>query len=323
MSETQFHIKAPGINTAELKVAIEEIISREKISDAEIQRIDEMDFKPVSPAQEYAFNPPVTCELFERRVEPPDFSSRKYGYVIGPLRWLAKKIYSHLSLLYERSSRNKTQAFYNIVHELIYLRSRIEWLETNQFNPGNKTDAASDQKIRPDLPHFQEISDRIFSSYGDIFNSRLLILDDPELIYVKNAKKNGFQFISANCIDEKLSAQIKDLNGIVLEQGSCENLLLKNNPDMFSGCIIADLGNYSGIIENLYKNLDLTIKQDGIVHMIFMAGLANSGFSWINRFQLDQDLVIKNMKTNGFTLVESISPVTLDNQSFVLQFKKQ
>ena len=117
------------MDSARISAEIEKDLSKAGFDEAEVRRVEELSFAPASPAGDGGFDPALTAELFERPVSVPDFRSRKYTFIRGPLRAIAGSLFRLLVQVDEKLSENKVQSFYHVVHELIGLSHRFESLQ--------------------------------------------------------------------------------------------------------------------------------------------------------------------------------------------------
>ncbi len=142
-----FQINAPGVDAGETVARVERRLENLALEAGEIRRLESLNFAPTPSARELGFHPGAALELFERPAPAPDFSSRKYRLLRGPLRWLARRFYSGLIRLTERLSQNKNQAFHMAMQELIVLNLRVTRLreELNAL-------AEENLLLRADLP---------------------------------------------------------------------------------------------------------------------------------------------------------------------------
>ncbi len=128
MARPIFEIHAAGLDANAVQADIEQELRAQALDPALVRRVEELSFTPVAPTTDGGFDPALTAELFEHPVALPDFRSRKYRFVRGPLRALANALFRLLVQVDEKLSENKVQSFHHVVHELIRLSHRFESL---------------------------------------------------------------------------------------------------------------------------------------------------------------------------------------------------
>ncbi|HNJ05477.1 MAG TPA: hypothetical protein PLB73_14555 [Leptospiraceae bacterium] len=126
--------------------------------DADVKRVDSLSLSPLDSGK-WGFDAAATSELFQKPVPAPDFRSWKFRFIRGPLKPLARKIYVTLAQMFDRMSENKTQAFYDVVHELADLRrenaqlkERIQALEAKSRQDSRDPAVPSAENPRPPRP---------------------------------------------------------------------------------------------------------------------------------------------------------------------------
>lgn len=134
----EFEIHAPRISEEELEAIIRRRLAGRKLDPAEIQRVEGLNFSPLSGAGMKGFDPAETADLFERSATVPNFRSGKFRWLKGPLAGLARRVYKMCSTLMDKLSEHKVEAFYNVIGELIFLRRQISDLQSRQgIEPGH------------------------------------------------------------------------------------------------------------------------------------------------------------------------------------------
>lgn len=124
-----FEIHAPGIDSEDLLKRVEESARSRGYDPAEIERIRDLSFTPVSPGSGRGFDPILTSELLERPVTRPDFTSRKFRLLRLPLiNRVASRVFELLVQIHTKLDENRVQAFYNVIHELIAINYRYDRL---------------------------------------------------------------------------------------------------------------------------------------------------------------------------------------------------
>ncbi|MBI3395778.1 MAG: hypothetical protein HY042_08085 [Spirochaetia bacterium] len=143
-----FHIHAPGADVETIGARAESMAR--SIPAEEKARVAALSFAP-SSRTDTPFDAFDTGELFERPVELPDFQSKKYRWVKGPLRWFAHVFFRFISVVYDKLSENKNTAFYQIVQEVVALKHRVLQLQ-EQVEILEKQNAALKGKSSGDGP---------------------------------------------------------------------------------------------------------------------------------------------------------------------------
>lgn len=110
---------------AEIEARLAARLLARGLNPSEVERVSNLS---MATHGTYGFDPQETCELFERPVPPPDFTSWKYRHIRGPLRPVARWVYRLLQEIVERMSENRVQAFNNAIYEIVELRRENEEL---------------------------------------------------------------------------------------------------------------------------------------------------------------------------------------------------
>ncbi len=110
-----------GVDQTDLNDRLRHRMETRGHNPADVARVDALSLSPLDSGK-WGFDAAATSELFEKQVPPPDFRSWKFRFIRGPLKPLARYFYKLIAQMFDRMSENKTQAFYNVVHELADLR---------------------------------------------------------------------------------------------------------------------------------------------------------------------------------------------------------
>lgn len=335
MSQKLFNIHAPGIDTRELLDRIETEVSNGNLSTVDARRVLDLNLAPDSPANELAFDAALTSELFERPMPAPDLKSTKYRWVQGPLRVLAEIIYKRMSQLFDRLSRNKTQAFYNVVHELIALRHRQELLELSQHDtlltlhnslvPDKKIQTISPPAgIRvPELPiaiktFYQETSQSIQARGAQ----HVALLDDHFGHMLHYLRKAGVPQIYSHSMAPRMLKLHQPEIGLRVVYGNADPLLLDLTHGSIDTICVLDLARYSGSPELLGGSLAHVLRSGGQAILLYNTGLINSGLQQIQTIFLDLPQFQSTLEQHSFKVHVHAAPSGLKKDSRLLILDK-
>ncbi len=204
-----FEIKDSSVNIQEIMDEIESSLKARNISKAEIDRISKFSFAPKSPAGFREFDPSYTAHLFEKGISAPKFTNPSLWFVKGPIKWIVVKLVEIYSFVDKKLSENRIRAFYNLIHELIYLRLQNEAL-TNRYEKFYKDflelKALVQDKVQPDFEislvqslnsGFRQIDDKILEDLSKNSKNVLILYPDwGEFLLKLRTKKIDFRAVS-------------------------------------------------------------------------------------------------------------------------------
>ena len=128
-SKDIFEIYDTNINVTEIMEEIESSLKRMAVDKEEIERISRLRFSPGSPSGYREFDSLGTANLFENGVSIPKFTNPSLWFVKGPLQWIITKIISFYAVIEKKLSENRIRAFYNVIHELVLLKNKVNRLQ--------------------------------------------------------------------------------------------------------------------------------------------------------------------------------------------------
>ena len=304
-----FHIHAPGLDERALLAAVEERIQTRALDAAEIEHVRTVSFAPVSPSFDLSFDAAATTELFERPVAAPDFSSRKYALLRGPLRWFARRLF----LLWQQISQNRVQAFYNIAHEIISLNQRLGRIEREygrayESLQGYNTTIAGMEIVQPPAaPQRQELDRRIIEQlrqeHGPVF------CPGPGAAGIAAAlHERGCRVVSAF---------VPGLPVIPAD------ISLASLPEKTLGAIVlVDLGNFGSAVDALPLLARTRLREQGLLYVRYETGLVGSPFVRSVQWAIDAGGLIDQCVAFGFELLERTEPVGFQPGSFELWLRR-
>jgi len=152
--ETIFEIKDSGINVEEIMQELESSLKKRNVTREEIERISNQSFSPKSPAGFREFDPAFTANLFEKGISAPKFTNPSLWFIKGPFKWMVVKLVEIYSFVDKKLSENRIRAFYNVLHELILLRSKHETLLKRYerfYKEFLELKAIIQEKVQPDF----------------------------------------------------------------------------------------------------------------------------------------------------------------------------
>lgn len=151
-------LQGKGVEKMGIEARIAERAESRNFDDADVKRVDSLSLSPLDSGK-WGFDAAATSELFQKPVPAPDFRSWKFRFIRGPLKPLARKIYVTLAQMFDRMSENKTQAFYDVVHELADLRrenaqlkERLQELEAKSRQDSRDPAVPAAENPRPPRP---------------------------------------------------------------------------------------------------------------------------------------------------------------------------
>lgn len=335
-----FEIHAPDIDTDKLLADIEVSLA-ERGHDADaIARIAQLSFTPVPPAREHGFNPAGVTELFERPVTAPDFSSPKFSRFRGPMKWVARRLFSFFSNLHDKLNQNKIQAFYSVVHELIAVNYRYErllerfrYLEDRQLGrasaAGNAVSPEDSIEPAPQTPVpavFARLNDEAVATFTSTLSEAgsahlILILDDIDVYLARSCSAAGLPVIRSNVSQHHRFLALRDVaDGIV---HAMPDQLLAEQADGSVGVVsLPDLGRLS-VTPELFPELACRkLMRGGLLHLRLQRGLATSPFMPRLSCEADPRALKTLLESLGFRIVRESQPQGLRDASFELIAQK-
>jgi len=129
------------VDVAGIMEEIESELGKISVEKSELEKIARLSFTPPSPAGLGKFDPLGTASLFEKGISPPGFTNPRFRFVRGPLKWLVLKLVNLYAMVDRKLSENRTRAFYNIVHEIIMLKNRMDVLNERIESVYDKLDS--------------------------------------------------------------------------------------------------------------------------------------------------------------------------------------
>ncbi|MCE9501170.1 MAG: hypothetical protein K8R21_11840 [Leptospira sp.] len=309
-----FEIHDSSINVKELMEEIEKNLKLRNVSEDEILRISSAKFSPESPAGFRQFDPSFTVNLFEKGISPPKFTNPSLWFIKGPLKWLLIKFVDLYSVIDKKLSEKRIKAFYNVVHELIVLKSRQETL-LNRFEGFYKDyidlKVKIGEQVNPDFAfsvtgHLPEkYSDKSDTRILDLLNSnsKTLVLF-PEWgeflnkLKIREIKFNSiafnpmeFRYIKKNVTDEIRLIEFPDFEPDISFSGISDIILQCN------ACILPDW-----VLEKILKTISEFSKSETKIYFRY----SNSEISFLKPFRknylttIDPDSLKIYLKSIGF-----------------------
>ena len=304
-----FEIHAAGVDSTRITAEIEKDLLDAGFDPAEVRQVQELSFAPVSPAGDGGFDPALTAELFERPVAIPDFRSRKYRFIRGPLRSLAGGLFRLLVQVDEKLSENKVLSFYHVVHELISLSHRFEKLQA-QFSllqeerlrekavaaNGSGSPPAAFRPTADQLPvppsETARRNERLSAELAALLASgSALVLDDAWGHFAAALQKSGFSVECAQA-DYFRARATGDARGFASHAADCNTALLSVAPGRLDLVALVELERLSGEPEFLPELLASRVAPGGIVALRWTAPgsgpFLTSSHCSVNRTELVQ-----------------------------------
>ena len=336
-----FEINAAGIDTERLKREIEEQVNARGYDPAEVERIRNLSFTPVSPAGGRGFDPAITSELFELPVATPDFQSRKFRYLKGPLKWLAGRLFRALVQINDKLSENKIQAFYNVVHELIAINYRYDKLQSRfetvleenlklrgrleELNAARGMQLPSAENI-PQLEPARarrnaRLIERIQQELKPEERTSALCLDDAWGHYAFEMQNMGFLDVSLNVADPLQRQYIKIVRGLEARLASADACLAACPDQSLSLLTVMDLAGMTGIPDEIPGLAAKKLKPGGYIMLVADGARLDSPFSRNPVWRIDAEKLQELFEAFGF------SPVIMQDEEssdggFALILKK-
>lgn len=349
-----FEIHAPGIDSEELLKKVEESARSRGYDPAEIERIRELSFTPVSPASGRGFDPVLTSELLERPVSRPDFSSRKFRFLKLPLiSWLASRFFELLVQIHTKLDENRVQAFYNVIHELIAVNYRYDRM-LHRFNDvlaenlqlrnrleemrmltekGSSDIQVSEPVVTPDIaPDVRIKNERLLETLVPLFPRRgdaiVFCVDDEWGHFAFELRSLGFQKISVNAADLLQRIHLERVRGLSVAGFSAESALSSCPNDSQDLISLLNLTCGTGRPEVLISLSHKRLKPGGYL-LLRMATDLSSGSVFKRHFGYTARRadVINFLKDQGLDLAvresdSAVDPVRGSEESFDLILRK-
>lgn len=323
-----FEINAPGVDVGETVARAERRLLDLALEPAEIQRLESLNFAPTPSAGELGFHPGAALELFERPASSPDFSSRKYRWLRGPLRWLARRLYAVLIRLTERLSQNKNQAFHLAVQELIALNLRVTRLreELNALAGENlrlraaagreaplmeprAVEAAFETAQRSDPPATRALDERLVRELESLVDGPIALLDyAPAGILQQSSPGRPIR----RCAPP---------GGAGLQAGAlAEFAALEENS--VAAALVLDAGRFCDRLELLPALAAARLKSGGVLYLRFDCGAAGSPFQRASVYAVDEVGLEQALAELGLRKLRMVRPEGLAAGSLEALFQK-
>ena len=308
-----FHIHAPGLDERALLEAVEERIQTRALDAAEIEHVRTVSFAPVSPSFDLSFDAAATTELFERPVAAPDFSSRKYALLRGPLRWFARRLFLLWQQIFGKLSQNRVQAFYNIAHEIISLNQRLGRIEREygrayESLQGYNTTIAGMEVVQPPAAPQREALDRRVVEK---------LRQEPGPVFCPGPGATGIAAALQKQGCRVVSAFVPGFPAIPADI-SLASLAEKT----VGAVVLADLGNFGAAIDALPLLARTRLREGGLLYLRYETGLAGSPFERSVQWRIDADALSEQCTAFGFELLEKTEPEGFRPGSFELWFRR-
>ena len=337
---------------------VEERVRSRNYDPDELERINNLSFTPVSPSDPRGFDPALTSELFERPVAIPDFTSRKFRYLRGPLKRLARRIFKLLAQVNDKLAENKIQAFYNLVHELIAMNYRHNKLQ-NRFDLVLRENLRLRERLERALesvssaseaPSFeggtmvipephpvlrtldQALLDRLYGDEGENLTGEsgitgdtresALCLNDEWGYLAFEVKSRGFQDVRINLNDALQCAYVKKVRGLTAEYTRPDSLLVSRPADGADLILMTDLENVSRGAESLPELWVSRLREGGHLVLRVNRGLAESAFGRHSAYRVEQARLVETLTSLGLSLIYEGTPPELQEGSFELILRK-
>ncbi len=266
-----FEIHVPGIDPEKLALELEKNFQSRSYDPIEVERVKNLSFTPVSPSGLTGFDPALTSDLYESPVLPPDFSSNKYRYLIGPLKIVARRLFNFFSHLFDKLSENKIQAFYNVVHELIalnyrhkiltekfdivlseYLNLRAKFDSLKHDGNGSSRESASvtaGALIPPAGLSYSDTADTLALLKGIKNDERILLLDDRWGSLSVEIRRMGFSKIHLNAAEPGQYLFLAARKENTVSAAAADVMLSGEKDSSLQMIALPDLSNCSGSAE--------------------------------------------------------------------------
>ncbi|MBE7413044.1 MAG: hypothetical protein L6Q54_13310 [Leptospiraceae bacterium] len=203
-------IKDSSINVEDIMRELESSLSKRNVSKDEIERISGFRFSPKSLAGFREFDPSFTANLFEKGISVPKFTNPSLWFIKGPLKWIVVKLVEVYSFVDKKLSENRIRAFYNVLHELILLRSKHEALMQRYekfYKDFLELQALINEKVQPDFEisvvryqnskHIDESDEMILKELSSNTKKTLILFPEwGDFLLKLRAEKISFESVS-------------------------------------------------------------------------------------------------------------------------------
>lgn len=323
-----FEINAPGVDVGETVARVERRLQDLTLEPAELRRLESLNFAPTPSAGELGFHPGAALELFERPASTPDFSSRKYRWLRGPLRWLARRLYAGLIRLTERLSQNKTQAFHLAMQELIALNHRVTRLReelnalarenlelraaaVREVSPESARafEAAFEISPRSDLPATRALDERLVRDLESVVEGPIALLDYAPVGLLQQTAPN------------RPLRRCGPPAGASLEAGALADFAaLADNS--IAAALVLDAGRFCDRLELLPALAASRLKSGGLLYLRFDCGAAGSPFQRGSVYAVDEAGLEQALGELGLRKLRLARPAGLAAGSLEALFQK-
>jgi len=321
-----FEIQAPGLDAEELLQRIEDNLSARGHDPDEAERVANLSFTPVSPGVG-GFDPALTTELFERPIAEPKFTSKKFRYLKGPLRFAARRVFRLLSQIFMKLSENKIQAFYNVVHELIALnhryaklqerfeetltdnlRLRSELRRAADLNDRDldENDSSSVSRIPQPPPGLEERNRELAEllsgkqkASGDVF-----IADDSWGFFARLLRAGGFADISLNVADASRARIIRTELGLNALDLPADAALASFPEESLALAVFPYLAQSGSSPEVALTIAASRLRMGGLLALRWSLGSGDSPFTPEPTFRADEKRLLEFLNALGLERLE-------------------
>jgi hypothetical protein len=323
-----FEINAPGVDVGETTARVERRLLDMGLEPAEVRRLESLNFAPTPSAGELGFHPGAALELFERPASTPDFSSRKYRWLRGPLGWLARRLYAGLIRLTERLSQNKNQAFHLAMQELIALNLRVTRLreELNALVRENLSLRAAAVRASHSDATTQFEGDPGMSRSSDLPAIRVL---DDRLVRELQGLVDGpivlFDYAPAGLLQQSSPGRpllrCGPLAGAPGPAGALADFAVMPE-NSIAAALLLDAGRFCDRLELLPALAATRLKSGGMLYLRFDSGASGSPFRRASVYTADEAALEQALSELGLRKLRLAHPEGLAAGSLEALFQK-
>lgn len=332
--KSKIKVHARNLNEDFLTQDLEKKISRRNYDTREVEKVNSLDFAPTRN-DITGFDPSKTTELFENSVATPDFNSQKYRFLPGLVRKLAYRIFPLFSLLYEKLSEHKIQAFYHVVHELIALNYRFnhlkekfnvvleDYLKLRELMLKSAGKGENDSRYLVSLLPQQNESmvnlDRnLVYELGSEKDRKILVIDDRWGHTGRVFVDNGFLYAKSSVQDTHQYIALVNSGHLNVIHAAGDTALALQNDNSLDVLVWADVANTGSRPEVIAHLANSKLKKDGIFIIRYVSGIKDSPFTLNNKYILDVEEYKKSLLNDSLLVYKQNSPDELRDGSFEL-----